>query len=209
MATKHNTAEWLPRVLFESFLITMSILVALALDEWRENREDAETVQQALSNFVSEMQRNRVLIEDNAPFNLGLLNVLRNRYESNDIGTVDDFLNMIESYEPAQLRTTAWETALATGSLAKMEYDLVANLSYTYNKQNLYQLATGPGMAGLTNLQNLSDDRLRLAIYNSIRYLNSISGMESELTDIYIQASAVVGGAITGTAGDGQSVSEN
>lgn len=209
MAKKDNTSEWLPRVLFESFLITMSILAALALDEWRENREDAETVQQALSNFVSEMQRNRVLIEDNAPFNLGLLNVLRNRYESNDIGTVDDFVDMIESYEPAQLRTTAWETALATGSLAKMEYDLVANLSYTYSKQNLYQVATRSGIADLTNLQNLSDDRLQLAISNSIRYLNSISGMESELTDIYVQASAVVGGAINGTTSNDQTVSDN
>ena len=37
--TSMNTAVWLPRVLFESALITVSILIALGLDEWRQNRE--------------------------------------------------------------------------------------------------------------------------------------------------------------------------
>ena len=115
MAKNNSAAEWLPRVLFESFLITISILVALALDEWRENREDAETVRQALSNFVSEIEQNQARIEDAAPFNLGLLNVLSNRYEAKDIRSIDDFLNMVESYEPVNLQTTAWETALEIG----------------------------------------------------------------------------------------------
>lgn len=195
---KNNTSDWLPRVLFESFLITISILVALALDEWREDRQDAETVRQALSNFVSEIRQNQARIDDAAPFNLGLLNVLRNRYEESDISSVDDFVNMVESYAPVDLQTTAWETALATGSLAKMEYNLVSALSLTYTLQNRYETATRTGMADLTSAQNLSDERLELAVYNSIRYLTGISGMESELSVIYNEASAVLSSAISG-----------
>lgn len=194
---KNTTSDWLPRVLFESFLITISILVALALDEWRENRQDEEAIQQALSNFVSELQRNQARIEDTAPFNRGLLEVLRNRFDSKDIGTVDDYVNMVESYAPADLRTTAWETALATGSLAEMEYDLVSVLSFTYGKQADYQVATQSGMADLTSLQNLSNDRLELATYNAVRYLNGISSMESELGVIYKEALSVVDTALT------------
>jgi hypothetical protein len=195
---KSSTSDWLPRVLFESFLITISILVALALDEWRENRQHDEAVQLALSNFVSEIQRNKARIEDTAPFNRGLLEVLRNRYESKDIGSVDDYVNMVESYAPADLRTTAWETALATGSLAEMKYDLVSVLSFTYGKQNDYEIATQSGMADLTSLQNLADDRLELATYNAVRYLNGISGLESELNVIYNEALTVVQSALTG-----------
>lgn len=193
---KSTTSDWLPRVLFESFLITISILAALALDQWRENRQDAEAIQQALSNFVSEIQRNQARIEDTAPFNRGLLEVLRNRYETKDIGSVDDYVNMVESYAPADLRTTAWETALATGSLAEMEYDLVSVLSFTYGKQSDYEIATQSGMADLTSLQNLSDDRLELATYNAVRYLNGISGLESELGVIYDEALTVVDAAL-------------
>ena len=39
-----STPTWLPRVIFESALITVSILLALGLDEWRENRESEETI---------------------------------------------------------------------------------------------------------------------------------------------------------------------
>ena len=81
--------------MFESALIVLSILVALGLDEWRQNREDEENVQLALSNFASELLQNQARIEDAAPFNRGLRNVLRNRYRTNDIGSVDEFVNMV------------------------------------------------------------------------------------------------------------------
>jgi len=191
MAAK-STSVWLPRVLFESALIVMSILVALGLDEWRENREDEETVQLALSNFVREIQQNQASVEDSAPFNQGLRSVLRNRYQTDDIGSVDEFVNMVESYAPAVLQSTAWETALATGSLAKMEYELVSALSLTYSLQNRYLMASRSGMAELTSPQNLSEEKLNLAVYNSIRYLNDITSMEEELGVIYNEAFAVV-----------------
>lgn len=200
---KHSVSDWLPRVLFESLLITISILVALALDEWRENRQDEEAIQQALSNFASEIQRNKARIEDTAPFNRGLLEVLRHRYDTKDIGSVDDYVNMVESYAPAELRTTAWETALATGSLAEMEYNLVSVLSFTYGKQNDYQIATQSGMADLTSLQNLADDRLELATYNAVRYLTGISSRESELNVIYNEALTVVNNALTANGAGG------
>lgn len=191
-----DTSEWLPRVLFESGLIVVSILVALGLDEWRENREDAQTVQQALLNFVSEVQQNEARIEDAAPFNAGLRNVLKNRYDADDIASVDEFVGMVESYTPVVLQSTAWETALATGSLAKMDYGLVSALSLTYSLQSRYQQATRTGMADLTSPQNLSDVRLSLAVYNTVRYLNEITSMESELGVVYGEATAVLEAAL-------------
>ncbi len=191
MRLKANTV-WLQRVLFESALIVLSILFALGLDEWREDRQDEETVKLALSNFASEIQQNKARIEDMAPFNRGLRSVMRNRYQNEDINSVDEFVNMVESYTPVVLQSTAWETALATGSLAKMDYNLVSALSLTYSLQNRYQLASRAGMADLTSPQNLSEERLKLAVYNSIRYLDHITTMEDELHVIYNEAFAVV-----------------
>lgn len=186
------TATWLPRVLFESALIVVSILVALGLDEWREDRQDDETVQLALSNFASELRQNQARVEYAAPFNRGLRSVLHDRYQDDDIESVEDFVNMVESYTPVALQSTAWETALATGSLAKMDYSLVSALSLTYSLQNRYQLASRSGMADLTSPQNLSEEKLNLAVYNSIRYLDDITGMEEELGVIYSEAFSVI-----------------
>jgi hypothetical protein len=192
------TSVWLPRVIFESLLITVSILAALGLDEWRDTRQDAENIEKALSNFLSEIQQNKAAIDDAAPFNKGLRHVLSKRQEVSTIKSVTQFVNMIESYNSVVLRSTAWETALATGSLGKMDYSLVSALSLTYGLQGRYQELNRTGMSELTSPQNLSADKLDLAVYNSIRYLDEITRMETELGIVYSEAEAVVQFAIAG-----------
>ena len=191
MEPKKNTV-WLPQVMFESALIVVSILVALGLDEWRQKREDAELVMNSLSTFLIEIQQNSIRIEDAAPFDEGLRQVLQSHYRDDDIETVDQFVSMVESYSPAALQSTAWDTALATGSLAKMEYPLVTALSLTYGLQNRYQLIAQSGMHDLTSPQNLSSDKLKLALYNSVRYLDSITTLEAELAITYGEAISVI-----------------
>jgi hypothetical protein len=197
-----STSVWLPRVLFESLLITVSILFALALDEWREDRQNAENIQKALSNFVSEIRQNKATIDDAAPFNQGLRHVLSKRQEVRNIESVTHFVNIIESYNPVVLRSTAWDTALATGSFSKMDYSLVSALSLTYGLQNRYQELNRTGMSELTSPQNLTAERLNITVYNSIRYLEEVTRMESELEIVYSEAIAVVQSAIRSGNGD-------
>ena len=185
-------AVWLPRVMFESALITMSILLALGLDEWREVRESMETVEQALSNFVSEIRQNKARVDDAAPFNKGLRDVLERRHLDGDIDSSAEFINIVESYNPVVLQSTAWDTALATGSVANMEYNLVAALSLTYGLQTRYQQASRDGMTKLMSPENLLADRLEWAIYNSVRYLDDVTSMETELGIVYQEAEAVI-----------------
>jgi len=187
-----STSVWLPRVLFESALITVSILLALGLDEWREDRQDEEMIEQAMSNFLSEIRQNQARVEDAAPFNRGLQNVLSNRYADGDITSIAEFIGIVESYTPVVLQSTAWETALATGSVSKMDYNLVSALSLTYGLQNRYQQTSRTGMSDLTSPQNLSADRLELAIYNSVRYLGDVTAMETELDVVYEEAELII-----------------
>jgi hypothetical protein len=178
--------------MFESALIVVSILVALGLDEWREKREADELVRNSLTTFLIEIQRNKIRVEDAVPFNQGLRQVLARHYFDDDVETVDEFVSMIESYSPAALQSTAWDTALATGSLAKMEYTVVTALSLTYGLQNRYQLATQTGMSNLTSPQNLSQDKLKLSFYNSIRYLDNVTSLEIELDVTYTIAMSAI-----------------
>lgn len=187
-----NTSVWLSRVVFESALITISIVVALALDEWRDNRQDQEIVERAIVNFLAEVRQNKARVEDSAPFNSGLRDVLARRYASGEIGSVSEFVSTVESYAPEVLQVTAWETALATGALAKMDYDVVSAMSLTYSLQTRYQQAVQVGVANLTSPQNLSADKLDLAAFNAIRYLNEVTRMEAELAIVYVEAAAVI-----------------
>ncbi len=178
--------------MFESMLIVVSILFALYLDEWRDDRQDAENIEDALAYFVSEIQQNRARVEDAAPFNQGLRHVLSRRQEVRAIESVATFVNIFESYNPVVLQSTAWETAIATGALAKMDYKLVSALSLTYSMQNRYQQVSQNGMAEMTSPQNLSEEKLDLAVYNAIRYLDTVTGMETELGAVYAEAESVL-----------------
>ena len=178
--------------MFESMLIVVSILFALYLDEWRDDRQNAENIEHALANFVSEIQQNRARVEDAAPFNQGLRHVLNRRQEVRAIESVATFINIFESYNPVVLQSTAWETAIATGALAKMEYKLVSALSLTYSLQNRYQQVSRNGMAQMTSPQNLSEEKLDLAVHNAIRYLDTVTSMETELGGVYAEAESVI-----------------
>ena len=178
--------------MFESLLIIVSILVALALDEWRDDQNNEQNIDQALSNFISEIQQNKARVDDAAPFNRGLRDVLTRRQALGEIDSVRTFIGNIESYEPVVLQSTAWETAIATGALAKMDYDLVSALSLTYSLQNRYQQVSRNGANELTSPQNLSEENLDLAVYNAIRYLNDVTSMETELGAVYLEAEMVI-----------------
>jgi hypothetical protein len=173
------------------------------LDEWRENRQNAEVIRHALSTFLNEVEQNQARIEDSAPFNEGLRNVRQSHYLEVDIESVDDFVSMLESYSPAVLQSTAWETALATGSLAKMDYNLVAAMSLTYSLQGRYQQASRGGMGELTSPQNLAEGRLKLAVYNSVRFLENITGMETDLVVVYNEAASVIQNELDRTSEEG------
>ena len=54
--------SWLPRVLAESVLIVFSVLLALGVDQWREDRELARQVREGRTAFASEMRGNRDLL---------------------------------------------------------------------------------------------------------------------------------------------------
>jgi hypothetical protein len=170
----------------------MSILLALGLDEWRENRQTEETIQQALSNFLSEIEQNKARVDDAAPFNKGLHDVIERRAALGEITSIAQFISIMDSYSPVVLQSTAWETALATGSLANMDYGLVSALSLTYGLQSRYEQTNREASARLTSPQNISTDTLDLAIYNSLQYLEDVTSMETELGVVYEEASAVI-----------------
>jgi hypothetical protein len=173
-------------------LIVVSILLALYLDEWRDDQQDAENIEHALANFVSEIQQNKARVEDAAPFNQGLRHVLSRRQEVRAIESVATFINIFESYSPVVLQSTAWETAIATGALAKMDYKIVSALSLTYSLQNRYQQVSRNGITLLTSPQNLSEEKLDLAVYNAIRYLDDVTRMETELGTVYAEAESLI-----------------
>jgi len=102
-----------PLLAVEALLIVLSVLLALALDNWREEREHRELAHRAMQSFVDEM-----------------------RYNCHRILVVADYHQAVLSGEQSPqglqvglLRNDAWEVIKTSGAAAWLDYDLIEQMS--------------------------------------------------------------------------------
>jgi len=118
-------------LLIEVFSIVLGVLLALAMNEWREQRAHQSQVKAALQNISHELRSN--------------LDVLTTIHENNAI-TVDaiadeagaDSLDNRTFIPGLQLQKTAWETLQSTGVSNYADYQIMLQLSGTYSLQGVY-----------------------------------------------------------------------
>ncbi|MFL6541160.1 MAG: hypothetical protein ACJ8HU_10370 [Chthoniobacterales bacterium] len=132
--------RWLPRALFESFLIILSILVALAVNEWREHRARLSRVAEARAVFVHEIESNRDLLRsaDYLPHHERLQKEYKQLTDraSTEPGSLFD-----TGVHPAPLRDAAWRSFSASQTLADFAPAEMLLLSGIYRAQeNVAQL---------------------------------------------------------------------
>jgi hypothetical protein len=169
--------------LVESVLVVGSILLALAFDEWSEDREYQELANRSLTNFEREIQQNRLRVEDVTLFHAGLRDVLANMAASGSETPATTIRNIMEGFQPAILVSTAWETAVATGALGYMDYDVVAGLSLTYNLQERLDVLNRSGLDDL--LVGVRSVDAELLAYAANRYMRELTEAEQSLEGVY------------------------
>lgn len=179
---------WFSRTLFESALIVISILLALAVAELQQDRELERLVARSLASFEYEISQNRNRIDDIYPFHLGLHSVLTELEAKEGSGSAEEFRNILDSFQSAVLLTSAWETALATGALTHMDYEIVSALSLTYGIQNRFQELHNSGLRELLSVANLSNENMAATTYAAVRYMGDVTRAENELRVVYQQA---------------------
>ena len=171
-------------MLVESVLVVGSILLALALDEWNEDREFEDLASRSLVNFEREIQQNRLRVEDVTLFHAGLRDVLANMDASGGAVPTTTIRNIMEGFQPALLVSTAWETAVATGALGYMDYDVVAGLSLTYNMQERLVTLNESGLNDLL-VGGFRSGEADLLVYAANRYMRELTEAEQRLQGVY------------------------
>lgn len=175
---------WISRVLVESVLVVGSILLALAVDEWNEERALQDLANRSLVNFEREIQLNRLRLEDVTLFHMGLRDVLANMDAGSASVPATTIRNIMEGFEPAILVSTAWETAVATGALGYMDYDVVSGLSLTYNLQGRLVALNQSGLNDLL-VAGFRSGETELLVYTANRYMRELTGAEQRLQGVY------------------------
>jgi hypothetical protein len=176
----------LPRLLVESAMIILSVLLALAADGWADARKERQVGAQARATFVHELTANRARVSAALPYHEALMAAVF-RVDSSDATVVPSYeawrrqVPIWSGFAPPDLVTTAWQSALTTGALGRMPYAEVAALSRAYTMQGKLDAFT----AAYLPLFDFSDPAMRGTVRRMNVYMQTVLTYEHALLREY------------------------
>ena len=115
------------RLLVEAALVVLSVLLALAVNSWRQNAINEDLAEQALRSIQEEIEFNQERVQRALDYHVPLLDSLR---QNPDRGI---------ALGQAFIQNNAWETAQATGAAAYIDYPVAAAVARVHSMQNQYE----------------------------------------------------------------------
>jgi type II secretory pathway pseudopilin PulG len=178
------------RLIFESALIILSVLLGLALSDWQSQRNDRALGRQALANFRREIETNLAALKRAQPRHAQLAQQLDSAARLGRPGEMafTTFATLIRDKGVATepLREAAWETAVSTGALRLIDYEQAAQLSEVYLIQ---RSSIGQTIHMLSDRfmtpQNFDPGTRASMLRTHGMLLTELSGQESYLIGIY------------------------
>tara|TARA_R100000687_G_scaffold82806_1_gene83382 strand:+ start:74893 stop:75450 length:558 start_codon:yes stop_codon:yes gene_type:complete len=118
-------------------VVVLGVVLALAANEWRQNRAEAAEANTALTEIVRELGANRQAVATALEYHRGLVDRIVQVADTPAQLSLRDFSRGFIS--PAQVHRTAWSSAAEIGTLSNMSYESVLVLSRVYAQQENYQ----------------------------------------------------------------------
>lgn len=122
----------LPRLLLEATSVVFAVLVALAVDEWRQDRENVQLAQRALAGIAAEIGSNLAELDDARDPNQAMLTQLDSALSSSTEAGIG------VQFEYALLSAAAWQTSQVTQAIHFVDYGLVQRIARVYDLQTLF-----------------------------------------------------------------------
>lgn len=127
----------MPRLAVESLVVVLSVLLALAADEWWDRRETRAAVTESLRSIQAEIVQNRARLQEVAPYHRNLADTLQ-RLAAAGATRVEPDLHARGWLVTRELTAAAWNGARTSGTTSEMAPRTVLLLSDVYQKQAAY-----------------------------------------------------------------------
>lgn len=155
----------------ETFFVVLGVLLALALDEWRQDRREQEVVVLALQNIREEIRSNRAEVQRALGHHLDLLRRLK---ETPD---------MAVALRPAMVRNNAWQAAQSSQAATRMDFSAVAAFSRMEELQEVYHRL----LAGVMPNIYLVNEQPEMSLF-----LHDLVWFEQGLLKVYEEAERAI-----------------
>jgi hypothetical protein len=197
---KRSRTRRTPRILIESLLIVLSVLLGFAANEWHERSSDRALADQALVSFRQEIAQNLATLEAVEPKHAAMADRLAAAANAVPGKVGETAFDAFHAAMPAggvsvpPLSDAAWETATSTGALRFIGYERASRLSETYHMQSTTILGTGQRLEDrLSSPENFDPAQRRAMLRAESLLFTELSGVEEYLISVYRETLAKLG----------------
>ena len=202
--------SWMPRAIFEAGLIVFSLLLALGISSWQDQRRIDRNIAETRTALIAELQANRemLLAEGMIPHHARLQGAMRDAVSTAE--TVADlrqagYTLFQDGIHFPQFRDAAWRTAAASGTLQHMDRQEVFALTDAYGAQDrLTQMVMTfyPTAISLPTTPQEAD-AMRGALMSVGLFLGDLHGGEQTIVRLQTEALAAMEAEPAAAAAEG------
>ena len=178
-------------LLLEVFFIVLGVMIALAANEWREQRALDTRTNTALENIRLEILRNQQTMQQRLPYHEALRDSLENYLpELRGVSfqqVSERRLGMQRGLFFLLVYDAAWQAALTSEVLSNVDYETLTVLSTIYQVQ-AYLKTVEERTAGIMTPANLQRENLYFAFLLFRPTIRDIVGLEQNLLSLYDEA---------------------
>ena len=171
-----RVAARLPEILIEALFMLVAVVLAFAVEEWREERELDRLAEEARVAILQEVARNRDELLESRQKIVDAIASLEAALAASEQGKPGPHELSVD-LELAVFSSAAWRTAQATESSRRMDYAWMLQTSQAYELQAMYQEAQWSAVETLVTLRTTDDDAAQAtsrALLGRIRLLTSL-----------------------------------
>lgn len=195
MTTGATSRRWVPRLIVEAVVVVFSILLALAVDAWRQAQVTEERVQESLRSLRSELLENREKVRENRSYHAALADTL---FALEEAGREVPPPGVPPGpwLRPSSLLSNAWAVATTSGTAGDMPHSVAVAVARAYQEQETYleqrqavvTVVYGAVMGG-------GSPSLRRLYPPLAGIISDVANREAQLLDAYESALAALGGS--------------
>ncbi len=173
----------LPELLLEAAMIFFAVMLALAAEEWREQKDRIELADRALRSVFEEMRSNLDELETTGVRNAERLEaasvVLAELEAGRDQGDADVGL------EVALLSSAAWQSAQMSQAVQYLDFDVMRDLSEVYEIQDLFDRVQAGAVDNMTEMMRTAEQDPVAAVRQGVISLSVLSDLHGSLMEVY------------------------
>ena len=171
----------LQRLIFEFISVSFAVLIALLVNQWREEYNNGKLAEKAIYNIKQELQENKDVMAILIPSHkstLSHIDSIIGREEKN-ISTVDSNILI----DVTLISSSAWEMAEITNAIFYLDFDDANKMAKVYNLQSYYESIIKQFI--LKNSFSYQSDQDLEFLRNNKQFLETIIPLEENLQNYF------------------------